>query len=336
MKKLFLIAVLVFTTVLISGCSDGGTDEGGTDQEIPTEINYRQEMRNFVQSISTYAKESKSDFIIIPQNGHELLTENGEATGIPVTKYLDAIEGVGRENLFYGYDGDDVPTPDSEREDMLAFMDLAENNGVEVLVTNYCSTQSYVDDSYSQSFARGYISFAADYRELDNIPAYPPNPYNVNSLNIISLAESMNFLYLINPVLFSDKNTFIDVIKDTDYDIVITDLFYSVTEALTASEIASLKVKANGSARLLISYISIGEAENYRYYWKSEWETNPPSWLAEENPDWPGDYKVRYWDKNWQNIIYGNDDSYLKKILDAGFDGVYLDIIDAFEYFEEK
>lgn len=40
------------------------------------------------------------------------------------------------------------------------------------------------------------------------------------------------------------------------------------------------------------------------------------------------------WDENWQAIIYGNDDSYLKKIIDAGFDGVYLDIIDAFEYFE--
>jgi cysteinyl-tRNA synthetase len=45
---------------------------------------------------------------------------------------------------------------------------------------------------------------------------------------------------------------------------------------------------------------------------------------------------VRYWDKTWQNIIYGNNDTYLKKIIDAGFDGVYLDVVDAFEYFEEK
>lgn len=35
-------------------------------------------------------------------------------------------------------------------------------------------------------------------------------------------------------------------------------------------------------------------------------------------------------------IIYGNNNSYVKKILDAGFDGVYLDIIDAFEYFENQ
>ncbi|HEC89701.1 MAG TPA: hypothetical protein ENI44_03860, partial [Thermoplasmatales archaeon] len=55
-----------------------------------------------------------------------------------------------------------------------------------------------------------------------------------------------------------------------------------------------------------------------------------------ENPNWPGCYKVKYWYPEWQSIIYGNNDSYLKKILDAGFDGVYLDVIDAFEYFENK
>jgi cysteinyl-tRNA synthetase len=81
--------------------------------------------------------------------------------------------------------------------------------------------------------------------------------------------------------------------------------------------------------------MSIGEAEDYRYYWKPEWKRNPPAWLGKVNPDWPGCYKVHYWDKNWQDIIFGNNSSYLKRILDAGFDGAYLDIIDAFEYFEE-
>ena len=56
----------------------------------------------------------------------------------------------------------------------------------------------------------------------------------------------------------------------------------------------------------------------------------------EENPEWSGNYKVRYWYKEWQNIIYGNDSSYTKRILDSEFDGVYLDIIDAFEYFESQ
>jgi cysteinyl-tRNA synthetase len=111
------------------------------------------------------------------------------------------------------------------------------------------------------------------------------------------------------------------------------DMFYGDV-ALTADEVASLKVKANGASRLVISYMSIGEAEDYRFYWKDEWKKDKPSWLADENPEWKGNYKVRYWQQEWQAIIYGNDASYLRLIIDAGFDGVYLDIIEAFEHFE--
>jgi cysteinyl-tRNA synthetase len=218
---------------------------------------------------------------------------------------------------------------------MLAFMNIAEANGVEVMVTDYCSTPAYMYDSYNQSYVRGYISFAADHRELDNIPEYPPDPYYANFFDIASLADAWNFLYLLNTDSFSDRDDFLNALQGTNYDILLIDAFYDGSEALTADEIESLKTKANGGARLVIAYMSIGEAENYRFYWQSGWNTTPPSWLADENPDWPGNYKVRFWEKSWQDIIYGNDNSYLKKILDAGFDGVYLDIIDAYEFFED-
>lgn len=81
----------------------------------------------------------------------------------------------------------------------------------------------------------------------------------------------------------------------------------------SASEVAQLKVKENGGQRLVISYMSIGEAEDYRYYWNNTWAVGDPSWIEDENPDWEGNYKVVYWDPAWQAIIFGNDDSYLKK-----------------------
>lgn len=119
----------------------------------------------------------------------------------------------------------------------------------------------------------------------------------------------------------------------TDYDLIILDLFVGQAP-LTADEVASLRVKKNGGRRLLIAYMSIGEAEDYRYYWQISWAMTAPKWLGAENPNWAGNYKVRYWDLEWQAIIFGQKDAYLDRILDAGFDGVYLDIIDAFEYFE--
>ena len=81
-----------------------------------------------------------------------------------------------------------------------------------------------------------------------------------------------------------------------------------------------------------LAYLSIGEAEDYRYYWKNKWYTSPPNWLERENPNWNGNYKVKYWDKSWKKIIF----NYLDKIIAQGFSGVYLDIIDGYSYFSEK
>jgi cysteinyl-tRNA synthetase len=80
--------------------------------------------------------------------------------------------------------------------------------------------------------------------------------------------------------------------------------------------------------------MSIGEAEDYRYYWESDWDNRPPDWLGKENPVWEGNYRVKYWDREWQALIYGTASSYLEKIIEAGFDGVYLDLIEAFEFYE--
>jgi len=114
---------------------------------------------------------------------------------------------------------------------------------------------------------------------------------------------------------------------------LLMDLFYN-GEEFTAAQIDELKQKANGGKRMLISYMSIGEAEDYRYYWQTNWAVGSPSFIVKENPNWQGNYVVKYWETEWRNLIFGNDSSYLKKILDQGFDGVYLDIIDAFEQFE--
>ena len=54
------------------------------------------------------------------------------------------------------------------------------------------------------------------------------------------------------------------------------------------------------------------------------------------NEHWAGNYKVKYWLEPWHAILYKGDNSYLSKILNAGFDGVFLDVIDAFAYFETK
>jgi cysteinyl-tRNA synthetase, unknown class len=299
---------------------------------------FRQEMRDFIQALSAWARGSRpgtgAGFFAITQNGQELLTLDGEPDGPLARVYAAAVSGVGQEELFYGYDGDNLPTPVDEREWLVGFLERWKANGAEVLVTDYCSNRGKADDSYARNAGLGYLSFAADRRELDHVPAYPPKPHNVHAGDLHTLAEARNFLYLIDPQPFPSRETYLATLAATDYDLLLIDAFFD-EDPLTPAEVARLKTKANGGDRLVVAYLSIGEAEDYRYYWRASWTQAPPSWLAAENPDWPGNFKVRYWNPEWQAIVFGTPDSYLGRILAAGFDGVYLDVVEAFEYFED-
>jgi cysteinyl-tRNA synthetase len=310
----------------------------GCDQnDAPDSYVYRQHMRDFVVKISDYARTKSASFVVIPQNGLDLVAQDpdGEAPGnlAPAEAYLAAIDGVGREDLFYGYDADDEPTPEDVTNGFLDLLALAEASGVQALVTDYCSTRERMDDSYASNGQHGFISFAADHRELDNIPAHPAVPHGDNAETVSTLAQARNFLYLINPSAFGSRQAYMDALAAARHDIVLIDFFHD-NSPVTPEEVARLKQKPQGGSRLVIAYMSIGEAEDYRYYWRSNWKPGEPAWIEAVNPDWPGNFVVQYWDPEWQAIIYGSPDAYLDRILAAGFDGVYLDIIDAFEYFE--
>ncbi len=107
-------------------------------------------------------------------------------------------------------------------------------------------------------------------------------------------------------------------------------------EAFTRDEVARLKRRPDGSRRLVVAYLSVGEAEEYRYYWRPEWKTSPPPWLYTENCRWPGNHLVRYWMDGWKDLIFRQTESYLARIIAAGFDGVYLDRIDAYWDLRER
>ncbi len=89
--------------------------------------------------------------------------------------------------------------------------------------------------------------------------------------------------------------------------------------------------------RKVIAYLSIGEAEDYRPYWRKEWGVKgkltaaAPGWLGAVNPEWKGNYRVNYWHADWQRLMLAAIDD----AMACGFDGVYLDIVDGFETFEQ-
>ena len=96
-------------------------------------------------------------------------------------------------------------------------------------------------------------------------------------------------------------------------------------------------IRSGHTGRKVVAYISIGEAEDYRPYWRKEWGSkgkltaSAPAWLGAENPEWKGNYRVKYWNAGWQKLILAAIDVAMAQ----GFDGVYLDIVDGFQTFEQ-
>lgn len=315
---------------------DFNTDSNNSDTysyDADAPVNYREEMISLVSNIADYARQTDPSFIVVPQNGEELILDAG---GNLNYQYLDAVDGLAREDLFYGYEADNKATPRDERHYMESFLSKAKAEGETILTIDYCWSPLKIERSFSRNYNRGYRPFVAPHRALDIIPDYADSLYRENDRDIHTLADARNFLYLINPRNYGTKEALLQDLEKTNHDLVVIDLFLYDDITFTAQEIARLKTKANGGQRLVLAYLSVGEAEDYRYYWQSSWTQTPPSWLEPENPNWPGNFKVQYWHPQWQSLLLGSPNAYLDRIISAGFDGTYLDLIDAYYYFETK
>jgi uncharacterized protein (TIGR01370 family) len=99
---------------------------------------------------------------------------------------------------------------------------------------------------------------------------------------------------------------------------------------------------AGADRKVVLAYISIGESEDFRFYWNEAWtkdgtaggalRPDAPDWLGPVNPDWPESRKIRYWDPEWQEIAF----AWVETIAAQGFDGAYLDIVDAYYFWAHE
>lgn len=120
-----------------------------------------------------------------------------------------------------------------------------------------------------------------------------------------------------------------------DFDVLVVDAGDGAGAwGLSKREVARLQRKRDGTRRLVLAYMNIGEAEDYRYYWRPGWAKQPPDWMGSANCRWKGDHRVRHWAPQWQAILFGSPHSYLGRLLDLGYDGVYLDRVDIYTHWQ--
>ena len=105
------------------------------------------------------------------------------------------------------------------------------------------------------------------------------------------------------------------------FDVKVVDIYNDNQVLFTPTQVAQMGGGPGGS--LLLGYFSIGEAEDYRAYFNSI----PKAALGPENPQWPGDYQVAFWTPEWKAVAT----AYLDNVLNAGYDGMYLDVVDEYQ-----
>ncbi len=158
-------------------------------------------------------------------------------------------------------------------------------------------------------------------------------PITSTTLNGVKVSY---FMYQIQNL---EEHTDIDKLAGTDYDLLVVEPGFNIKDDPYDVNylIDNLKIKPNGEKRIILAYIDIGQAEDWRTYWKNDWkaptktQTGYPDFLITIDPDgWSGNYPVAYWRKDWQNI-WLKENGIIEQIAKYGFDGVYLDWVEAYD-----
>jgi cysteinyl-tRNA synthetase len=154
----------------------------------------------------------------------------------------------------------------------------------------------------------------------------PPAPVPAGELP--SLDDVSQWLYILDVDLEPDT---VDQIAASDHDMVVLD-FIPSEENNTDYPMAEVVEQLHNAPhpKLVIAYIDIGQAEEFRTYWEEGWGIGDPEWIVGEDPDgWVGNFPVAFWYDEYREIWLG-ESGILQQILDCGFDGVYLDWVEAY------
>lgn len=181
---------------------------------------------------------------------------------------------------------------------------------------------------------------------------------SVEALSPLGLTQIKYWAYQIQSL---EEPQAISTLANSKYDMLVIDPTVTHDFTFNAKRTVSILKSSRASdgihRKLVLAYIDIGQAEEWRWYWngrptyeqfgecrdayiKSIQKWAP--WVVACDPDgWAGNYPVAFWASEWKDIvIHGTDlgsdlglyfNSMLDEVIQDGFDGVYLDWVEAWE-----
>lgn len=292
-------------------------------------MDFRQEMRSLIEKIATYARTQNPAFLIVASDPSELIIKRDvqdEKIISPARTFMRSVDGVLFQGVYYGHGAvGKAPPPEVHTEDMERIA-LAKRNGLTVLALDFATKPTAIDEVYRNARKDGLIAAAAPrpLPELTELPSYPSRPNGENPKNILSMDDVRNFAFISDPAAFGRQDQFAFKLHDTNFDLLIVDPF-SGREALSKRAVETLKYKKLGARRLVFARMDIGTAASYRYYWQPDWKEGSPPFISTPYPMDPDRYFVEYWTPEWQQVLFGDNQSYLYGLIAQGYDGVLLE-----------
>jgi cysteinyl-tRNA synthetase, unknown class len=306
-------------------------------QQIP---NYRAQMREMVEELADYADKRDPNFTIVTRPGFDLLTWSRREfdlaeikrdpmakipqdailqIGTPIRRYIQSIDAF----LLNGQFCAPLRVPAADLAAMLG-------QGLKALTIEHCRTPEMATAALQAAVRMGIVSHIDldDTEDFARIPSRRPSPENPR--NVTAILDARNMLVLLDSRNYATREEWLAAMAGTNYDILITEAFYKGNQSLTRDEVHRLKFKEMGARRLVLARMSIGYAEDDRFYWQRDWQIGAPTWIQAFGPDRPGQYVVEYWNPAWKAIV----GRYFAGVMDLGFDGVVLDGVEAYRRWE--
>jgi len=304
-------------------------------------IDHREQMRRLVIKVSKFTRKVDKKFIVLTWGGLDLIEKvsGGEDNiGSVATTYMRAIDGVILRNVFFSPAKEGFATDKLERGKILRLAKFAQKRGLQIWVSDYAPTREIAQESHRLNKANGFIPFTVENKNdlFNSVPKYPIRPIFENAKNIMGLKSAQNFLYMTDSSRFASQEEMVERLSETNFDAVVVDVFHRGRNALTKKNVRKLQLKKIGSRRLVLTYMNIGFADTSRFYWKSGWGTGNPIFIGDPTPEDADRYFVQFWDRAWHEVITGTPNSYDYGITQQGFDGVILDGLENYKFFENR
>ena len=111
----------------------------------------RQKMRDFIIKLTNYMRAKKPDIGILVQNAEELLTDKA---------YVDAIEGIAKEDLLYGITHREEPNKPDDVKESTALLKGAQSQGKKIFVIEYLTRPVYLGNAKKRLDELGFVMYS--------------------------------------------------------------------------------------------------------------------------------------------------------------------------------